>query len=80
LALTNSLLERWPQEPMFRDTRGQIHLKMGHWKEALTDLQTALRGRPGDAALHRALAETYRHLDMPEMAAEHQRRAEGKGN
>jgi tetratricopeptide (TPR) repeat protein len=80
LALSNSVLERWPEDPMFRDTRGQIHVKMGHWKEALTDLQVALRGRPNDVALHRALAETYRRLEMPEMAAEHQRRAESKGN
>jgi tetratricopeptide (TPR) repeat protein len=80
LALSNSLLERWPEEPMFRDTRGHIHVKMGHWKEALTDLEIALRGRPNDAGLHRALADTYRHLDMPEMAAEHERRADGKGH
>jgi tetratricopeptide (TPR) repeat protein len=79
LALSNSLLERWPEEPMFRDTRGQVHLKMGHWKEALKDLETALRRRPEDGALHRALAETYRHLDMPEMAVEHERRADSKG-
>lgn len=78
LILCNSLLERWPEEPMYRDTRGQIHLKMGHWKEALADLEIALRRRPNDVALHRSLAETYRHLDMPEMAAEHERRAGGK--
>ena len=56
LALMNSVLKRWSDEPMFRDTRGAVLAKMGRWKEALTDLQAALPGYPKNPDLHRRLA------------------------
>jgi tetratricopeptide (TPR) repeat protein len=75
LTLMNTVLERWPNEPLYRDTRGEVLVKMGRWKEALTDLQAALPGYPNRPALHQRLAETYEHLGIAEMAAEHRRLA-----
>ena len=72
----NSVLERWPDEPMFRDTRGAVLAKMGRWKEALTDLQAALPGYPKNPDLHRRLAEAYEHVGAADMAAQHRRLAE----
>ncbi len=76
LTLMNTVLERWPNEPLYRDTRGEVLVKMGRWKEALTDLQAALPGYPNNTVLHQRLAEAYEHLGVPEMAAEHRRLAD----
>jgi tetratricopeptide (TPR) repeat protein len=73
LELVNAALANWPNQPRFRDTRGQILAKLGRWKEALGDLEAALPALPKSPDLHRALAETYEHLGMAEMAAEHRR-------
>ena len=54
-------------------TRGQILTKMGRWKEALTDLESALRAGQKTPGIHSALAETYEHLGMPDLAAEHKK-------
>jgi tetratricopeptide (TPR) repeat protein len=77
LELINLVLEQAPEEANFRDTRGQIYMKLGKWREALTDLETALGKTPAPGAgLHRRLATVYDQLGNAAMAAEHQRRAE----
>lgn len=78
LELINSALQRWPHQPRLRDTRGHILVKMGRWKEALTDLEAALPEVSDKRASHRTLADVYQHLGMPEMAAEHKRLARDK--
>jgi tetratricopeptide (TPR) repeat protein len=78
LAIINSVVERSPTVPGFRDTRGQILAKMGRWKEALPDLETALAAAPEDSRLHKSLAEVYSKLNMPDMARLHQDRASRK--
>ncbi len=75
LQLINLALDRRPNDPMYRDTRGRILLKMGRWDDALADLETALAGNPTLPGLHGALAEAYDHLGDPAMAAEHRRLA-----
>jgi predicted Zn-dependent protease len=75
LETINAVIERWPGELRFRGTRGQILARMQRWKEALADLELALKVYPDSAQLHRALAETYEHLDAPGMAVEHRQRA-----
>jgi tetratricopeptide (TPR) repeat protein len=79
LETINPVIERWPADLRFRDTRGQILARMQRWKEALPDLELALRVYPDSPELHRALAETYEHLDAPGMAAEHLKRAAAPG-
>jgi tetratricopeptide (TPR) repeat protein len=75
LETINPVIERLPGDLRFRGTRGQILAGMERWKEALADLELALKVYPDSAQLHRALAETYEHLDAPGMAAEHRQRA-----
>jgi predicted Zn-dependent protease len=75
LTIINQVLERWPGEPLYRETRGEILVKLQRWKDALPDLQGATVVKPDDAKLHKMLAETYEHLDAPGLAAEHRRRA-----
>ena len=62
----------------YYETRGQIYVKMGRWKEAEKDLQRALNGfLPEDDLLraHASLAEVYEKLEQPERAAAHRDRA-----
>lgn len=75
LRLIDPVVARWPNEPRFRGTRGQVLARLGRWKDALPDLEAALRVGSRSAGLHRTLAEAYEHLGDPEMAAEHRRLA-----
>lgn len=76
LELMDSALKRWPREPMFLDTRGQIYVRMGKWKDALTDLEMALPSLVGHPPLHQTLSQVYDRLGKKELAAEHARLAE----
>ena len=76
LAIINPVIALRPDEPRFRETRGQILARLERWKEALPDLKAALVVYPDRSDLHRALAETYVHLNAPGMAAEHRKRAD----
>jgi tetratricopeptide (TPR) repeat protein len=78
LGLANLALEGTPNNAGFRDTRGRILARLGRWKEALPDLEAAVAASPNDAGLHGVLADVYRHLNVPDMADEHQRLAEKK--
>jgi tetratricopeptide (TPR) repeat protein len=78
LELANRAVEQSPNNPGFRDTRGRVLARLGRWKEALPDLETAVAAAPRDADLHGVLAETYRHLGSPGMAEEHERLAREK--
>jgi tetratricopeptide (TPR) repeat protein len=77
LQLINLAVAQAPDQPQFRQTRGQIHARMKQWNLALTDLEAALKAMPDGPALHRELAAVYKQLGVPDMAAEHARRAEG---
>ncbi|HEX5272492.1 MAG TPA: tetratricopeptide repeat protein [Gemmataceae bacterium] len=78
LALVEAALDRAPDRPYLRDTRGYILLKMGRPKDALADLQAAQAALGNDRERHQALAEAYERLGEPELAAEHRRRAAAK--
>jgi predicted Zn-dependent protease len=73
LEIINDVVNRYPAEAMFHDTRGQILVRMGRWKEALPDLELALARLPDRPAIHDALADVYQNLGDPESAAEHRR-------
>jgi predicted Zn-dependent protease len=76
LNIMNTLIERQPQDPRFRETRGQILARKGKWTEAITDLQAALPSQVNDRALHKTLAEAYRRTGNEEMATQHQKLAD----
>lgn len=75
--IINLVLEKTPDHPVYRDTRGRIYIKMGKWREALADLEMALsKSPPGSASLHLALATVYDQLGVGAMAQEHRRLAD----
>jgi tetratricopeptide (TPR) repeat protein len=76
LKLIQSVLEKIPNDPHFRDTRGQIYFQLKRWREAVADLEFALVQLPPTHRLHTNLAEAYQQLGMPELAAEHRRIAD----
>ena len=76
LQLINLVLDKAPDNPNFRDTRGRIYAKMGKWREALDDLEAALTAAAANPSLHRCLASVYDHLGDQHMAAEHRRQAD----
>jgi predicted Zn-dependent protease len=75
LKMIQLVVERFPGEVVYRETRGQILAKMRKWKEAVADLEVVLTKYPANPDLHRALADAYRHLGEAAMAAEHERLA-----
>jgi tetratricopeptide (TPR) repeat protein len=75
LSLVELALDRVPRHPRFLGTRGLILDKLGRWKEALPDLEAAVKAVPDDAELHQALADAYTHLGLADMAAAHEGRA-----
>jgi tetratricopeptide (TPR) repeat protein len=77
LAIIQPVLERFPKNPSFRETRGQILVRMGRWQEAVADLEFALPLLASTRSTHSALADAYRGLGMRELAAEHERLAQG---
>lgn len=73
LLLIEPVVERYPQIGRFHDTRGHIYVKLGRWKEAVADLEFALRELNGSSATHAALAEAWEHLGDQDLADEHRR-------
>jgi tetratricopeptide (TPR) repeat protein len=62
--------------PETYDTLGTILAKMGRPREAVTQLENALRVLPPRAEIHRTLSEVYEQLGNEELAAEHRQLAE----
>jgi tetratricopeptide (TPR) repeat protein len=77
LGISTSIIERQPKNPAYRETRGQILVRQGKYHEAIQDLAFALPLLPDKSAIHRALAECYRHLKMNDLAEDHERAASG---
>ena len=72
-ALIDAAILSDPHNLHFRDTRGQIHAKMGRWKEAVADLEAALPALPDPRRTHAALAQSYSQLGMEDLAVAHRR-------
>jgi tetratricopeptide (TPR) repeat protein len=71
LKIIDQVVERFPENVIYRDTRGQIHVKMENWQKALADLEATLPRRRDNPELHRTLALVYERLGNKEMAARH---------
>ncbi len=78
LALSDAAIKQLPDNPHFRDTRGQILLKLERWEDALTELKLAQRGMPKDPNVHTGLATAYDKLGLSELAGLHRKQAESK--
>jgi tetratricopeptide (TPR) repeat protein len=72
----NRGLELAPNELRFRETRGQILVNLGRWQEAVTDLEYALNGMPGNKQIHISLANAYAALGEDDLAQHHRRQRE----
>jgi tetratricopeptide (TPR) repeat protein len=71
LKLVELALERSPNVPTYRGTRGVILAKLERWRDALPDLEAALADSADNAELHTTLASTYEALGDKELAARH---------
>ncbi|MEO3430750.1 M48 family metalloprotease [Pelagibius sp. CAU 1746] len=67
LAEINALLLQQPNDPYFRELKGQILLEHGRVAEAVPEYQTAARILPGSAQIRQALARAQIALDTREM-------------
>ena len=79
LSFASKALSIKPQEPMYRETRGQLLLRMGRYEQAVDDLEYALNGLVDSTELHRLLAQAYEQLGQSELAQAHRRSAGAGG-
>jgi Flp pilus assembly protein TadD len=75
LAIIQSVLEKFPDQPNFRETRGQVLAKLGRWQDSVVDLEFALPRLVSTRATHETLADAYKALGSELLAAEHLRLA-----
>lgn len=75
LAVITPVVERFPQTPHYRDTRGEILLRLERWNEALSDLEYALQAKRENVRLHESLALVYSKIGKESMATRHQAEA-----
>jgi tetratricopeptide (TPR) repeat protein len=68
LQLANQAIDIEPSAGRFRETRGQILVKLERWSEAITDLEIALQELPELVEIHDALAKAYAALGDPQLA------------
>ncbi len=68
LTLIQPVVEKFPNHPGFRDTRGQILAKLGRYQEALADLQFAASRMPGSAGTREILTKVYAALGQSQTA------------
>lgn len=71
LKIINSVIQHAPHEGAYRDTRGQIYVKLERWPEALDDLQAALPQLRENRQLHEAMAKVYQALGRAGLAEKH---------
>ncbi len=76
LELVNQAVDLEPFRPNFRETRGQILLKLERWQDAITDLEVALRKMKDKPELHSGLALAYERMGNAELARRHRQRFE----
>lgn len=75
LKMVNRALEIEPDQALYRETRGQLLMKLGRYQDAVQELNFALNGLGETPELHSALANCYEQLGQAELAAIHRSRA-----
>jgi tetratricopeptide (TPR) repeat protein len=77
--LVGGPLQARPNDPTVHHEIALIALRTGRPDEALRWFHSALSADPGHAPAHRALAQLYRELDKPVLAARHRALAQRPG-
>ena len=77
LIAVNRALDLKSDEHRFRETRGQIYLRLQRWQEAVDDLEFAINGLPSLGTIHQSLAKAYTALGQEELASLHEMQADG---
>ena len=75
LAISQTVVEKYPNEPDVRNTHGTILVKLGQWEEGVKDLEFALPKLRVKGPTHASLAVAYRNLGLSDAANEHERLA-----
>jgi tetratricopeptide (TPR) repeat protein len=75
LAAVNKALALSPNEFRFRETRGQIYIRLKRWQSAVEDLEFAANAMPDSTEIHLALAKAYEALGDKQLARVHQEHA-----
>jgi tetratricopeptide (TPR) repeat protein len=75
LTAVNKALQLSPDEFRFRETRGQIFIRLGKWQSAVEDLEFAANAMPGSADIHGSLAKAYEALGDQQLARVHREHA-----
>lgn len=76
LETVNQALTLVPEHPDLLSTRGEIHMAMEQWSEALRDLTKSLEYRPKSVLVHRLLEKTCLNLNAERRALQHRETAE----
>lgn len=74
--LSENAVRLAPGRPEFHETRGQILLMQGRYREALPDLERGLRSNGDISVTHASLADVYDALGQRELAEKHRKKAE----
>jgi Flp pilus assembly protein TadD len=75
LSAVNKALALSPNESRFRETRGQIYIRLKQWQSAVEDLEFAANAMPDSTEIHLALAKAYDALGDEQLARVHEEHA-----
>lgn len=75
LKLIQPVVEQFPTNPNFRDTRGRVLARMGRNAEAVADLELAVGKLPQSVETRLVLSKAYAALGKTQLAAEQRRLA-----
>jgi tetratricopeptide (TPR) repeat protein len=76
LAAVTKALEIQPDEFRFRETRGQVLVRLERWQDAIADLEYAANGMPESRDIHLSLAKAYDALGDKQLARVHREHAQ----
>jgi uncharacterized protein HemY len=75
LAAVNQAIQQAPEDSRYRETRGQIFVRLERWKEAVDDLEYAANAMPSSKEIHLSLAKAYDALGDRQLAQVHRQHA-----
>lgn len=71
IKLADAAVAAAPNNAHFRETRGEVLVKLQRYRDAVADLELALAQLRDLPAIHTSLADAYEHLGDAELAAKH---------